>query len=49
MTIYVNAVATRQSILSTHFNFLMKKSKKGSRTALAEYGVNKNTAGKKGG
>ena len=48
MTIYVNAVATRQSILSTHFNFLKKKSKKGSRTALAEYGVNKNTAGKKG-
>ena len=42
------AVAARQSILSTHFNFLKKKSKKGSHTALAEYDVNKNTAGKKG-
>ena len=41
-------MAARQSILSTHFNFLKKKSKKGSRTALAEYDVNKNTAGKKG-
>ena len=42
------AVAARQSILSTHFNFLKKKSNKGGRTALAEHDVNKHTAGKKG-
>ena len=42
------AVAARQSIFSTHFNFLKKKSNKGGRTALAEHDVNRNTAGKKG-
>ena len=42
------AVAARQSILASHFNFLKKKSNKGGRTALAEHDVNKNTAGKKG-
>lgn len=42
------AVAARQSTLSTHFNFLKKKSNKGGRTALAEHDVNKHTAGKKG-
>ena len=42
------AVAARQSILSNQFNFLKKNSKKGSHTTLAEYDVNKNTAGKKG-
>ena len=41
------AVAARQSILSTHFNFLKKKSNKGGCTALAEHDVNKNTAGKR--
>lgn len=42
------AVAARQSTLSTHFNFLKKKSNKGGRAALAEHDVNKHTAGKKG-
>lgn len=44
------AVAPLMSILRVHLNFIRKKARKGnSKTALAEYEVRKETAGKKGG